>query len=82
MNNIINKLLLAGDKFMSEMHLRFTWLFAWTYIYMVCGSFTKNKTRIQKFKETWDSRCIYRNELEKACLQHDMEYRVSKDPNV
>ena len=27
---------------------------------------------MQKFKETRDSRYIYRNELDKACFQHDM----------
>ena len=36
--------------------------------YSACGSFTKNKERIKKFKETGDLRCIYRNELDKACL--------------
>ena len=39
-----------------------------------CGPFTKNKERVQKFKETGDSRYIYRNELDKACLHHDMAY--------
>ena len=33
-----------------------------------CGSFTKNKERIQKFIETGDSRYIYQNELVKACF--------------
>ena len=33
------------------------------------------KIRIQKFKETADPRYIYRNELDKACFQHDMAYR-------
>ena len=37
-----------------------------------CGPFTKNKERIEKFKETRDSRYIYRNELNKSCFQHDM----------
>ena len=43
MNEIVNKVLLAGDKLMPEMHLkqpRFT--------YSACGPFTKNKERIQK----------------------------------
>ena len=39
----------------------------------------KNKERIQKFKETGDSRCIYQNELGKACFQHNMAYRDFKD---
>ena len=36
-----------------------------------CGPFTKNKERIQKFKETEDSRYIYPKELDKACFQHE-----------
>ena len=41
----------------------------------------KNKERIQKIKETGDSRCIYENELDKACFQHDMTYGDFKDLN-
>ena len=52
----MNKFLLAGDKFMPEMHLRQPGL-----TYSACGPFTKNKERIQKFKEIGDSRCIYQN---------------------
>ena len=44
MNKIINEFLLAGDKFMSEMHLRQP-----RFTYSACGTFTKNKERIQKF---------------------------------
>ena len=69
MNKIVNKLLLAGDKFMTDMHLRRP-----GFTYSACGSFTKNKERMEKFKETGDSRYIYQNELEKACFQHDMAY--------
>ena len=69
MNDIINKFLLAGDKFMPEMHLRKP-----GFTYSACGRFSKNKERIQKFKKTGDSRYIYRNELDKACFQHDMAY--------
>ena len=39
----------------------------------------KNKERIQKFKEIGDSRCIYQNELDKTCFQHDMSYGDFKD---
>ena len=49
------------------------------FTYSACGPFTKNKERIQKFKETGDSRYIYRNELDKACFQHDMAYGYFKD---
>ena len=44
-----------------------------------CGPFTKNKERIQKFKETEDTSYIYTNELDKACFQHDMAYGDFKD---
>ena len=42
-------------------------------------SFTKSKERIQKFKETGDTKYIYRNELDKAYFQHDMAYGDFKD---
>ena len=69
MNEIVNKFLLAGDKFIPEIHLREPGL-----KYSACGAFTKNKEIIQKIKETRDSRYIYQNELDKACLQYDMAY--------
>ena len=59
MNEIVNKFLLAGDKFMPEMHLRQP-----RFTYSACGPLTKNKERIQKFKEAGGSRYIYQNELE------------------
>ena len=49
------------------------------FIYSACGPFTKNKERIQKFKETGDSRYIYQNELDKACFQQDVAYGHFKD---
>ena len=74
MNDIINKFLLAGDKFMPEMHLRQP-----QFTYSACEPFTKNKERIQKFKKTGDTKNIYRNELDKACFQYDMTYGDFKD---
>ena len=74
MNKIINKFLLVGDKFMPEVHLRQP-----GFTYSACGSFTKNKERIKKFNETGDTDYIYKNELEKACFQHDMTYGDFKD---
>ena len=44
------------------------------FTYSACRLFTKNKGRIQKFKETGDLRYIYQTELGKACFQHDMAY--------
>ena len=74
MNEVVNKLLLAGDKFMPEMHLKRP-----GFTYSACGPFTENKERIQKFKETGDTSYIYKNELDKACFQHDMAYGDFKD---
>ena len=74
MNNIINKFLLAGDKFMLEMHLRQP-----QFVYIASGPFTRHKERIKKFKQTGDTRYIYRNELDKACFQHDSAYADHKD---
>ena len=44
-----------------------------------CGAFTKNKQRIEKFMQTGNTNFIYKNELDKACFQHDMAYGKSKD---
>ena len=55
---------------MPEMHLKQP-----GFTYSACGPFiTKNKETIQKFKETGDTSYIYKNELDKACFQHDMPY--------
>ena len=67
MNEIINKFLLSGDKFIPEMYLK-----QLGFTYSACGPFTKNKERIQKFKEIEDTNYISKNELDKTCFQHDM----------
>ena len=74
MNETVNTFLLAGDNFMPEMHLKQPGL-----TYSTCGPSTKNKERIQKFKETGDTRYIYKNELDKACFQDDMAYGDFKE---
>ena len=66
---MINKFLLAGDNFMPKMHLRQP-----QFTYSACGPFIKNKERIQKFKDTGDTKYINRNELAKDCFQRDMAY--------
>ena len=73
MNNVINKFLLAGDKFMPEMNLRQS-----QFVYSACGPFTRHKERIKKFKQTGDTRYIYRNKVDKACFQHDSAYADHK----
>ena len=74
MNNIINKFLLAGDKFIPEMHLRQP-----QFVYSAYGLFTRHKERIKKFKQTGDTRYIYRNDLDKACFQRNSAYADNKD---
>ena len=74
MNEIINKFLLVGDKFMPERHLKQP-----GFTYSAYGPFTKTKERIEKFMQTGNTDFIYENELDKACLQHDMAYGKSKD---
>ena len=72
MNEIVNKFLLVGDKFMPEMHLKEP-----GFTYSACGPFTKNKERIEKCMQT--ENLFYKNELDKACVQHDMTYGKTKD---
>ena len=74
MNEIVKTFLLAGDKSMPEMHLKEP-----GFSYSACGPFTKNKERIKKFKETGDISYIYKDELDKACFQHDMASGDFKD---
>ena len=63
MNEIVNKLLLADDKFRPEMHLKQP-----GFAYSACGPSTKNKERLKKIKETGDTNYIYKNKLDKACF--------------
>ena len=74
MNEIVNKFLLVGDKFIPELHLKQP-----GFTYSACGPFTRNKERIEKFMQTGNTDFIYRNELDKAFFQHDMAYGKSKD---
>ena len=59
---------------MPEMHLK-----QLSFTDRACGPCTKNKERIEKFKQTGDTSYIYKNELDKVCFQHDMAYRDFKD---
>ena len=52
---------------MLEMHLKQP-----GFTYSACGPFIKNKERIQKIKETGERNYIYKNELDKACFQHNV----------
>ena len=66
---MVHKYLLARDKFLPEMYSKQP-----GFTYSTCGPFTTCKGRIQKFKETGDSRYIYKNERDKGSFQHDMTY--------
>ena len=65
---------MAGDKFMSELHLKQP-----GFTYAACGPFTKIEERIQKFIQTGNTSYIYQNHLDKACFQHDMADGKYKD---
>ena len=67
MNEVIKKFLLIGDKCMPEIYLKQP-----DFTYSACGPLTKNKERIGTFMQTGNTDFIYKNELGKACLQHDM----------
>ena len=57
------------DKFLPEMHLKQP-----GFTYSAYCPFTKNKDRIEKVIQTENTNFIYKNELDKACFQHDMAY--------
>ena len=54
MNAIVNKLLLAGEKFIPEMHLKQP-----GFTYSACGPFTKKKERIKKLKKKQENQDIF-----------------------
>ena len=56
MNEIVNKFLLVGDRFMPQMHLKQP-----GFTYSACGPFTKNKERIEKFMQTGNTDFIKMN---------------------
>ena len=66
MNEIVKKFLLVNDKFGGFTH-------------SACGPFTKKKERIEKFMQIGNTDFIYKNELDKACFQHDMAFGKSKN---
>ena len=74
MNEIVNKFLLTEDKFMPEMHLK-----QYGFPYSACSPLNKNKERIQKFMQTGNTNCIYKDDLDKSCFQHDVTYGKYKD---
>ena len=65
---------MAGDKLMPEVHLKQP-----GFIYNACGPFTHHCERFEKFRDTCNLKGLYRNELDKACFDHDAVYSDSKD---
>ena len=74
-SDITNKCLLVGDKLMPEMHLYQPKIGK----YSACGPFTKHEQRIKDFMKDGKLGHVYKNELDKACFQHDMAYSKYKD---
>ena len=71
MNEIVNKFLLAGDKFMCEMHLRQP-----GFTYSPCGLFTKKQT-IQKFMAYGDFKDLTETTCDK--ILYDKAFNVAKN---
>ena len=69
MNEMVNTFLLAGDKCMPEMHLR-----QLGFTYSACKPFNKSKERIQKFKETGDTKYI--TEMNQIMLVFSMKWLI------
>ena len=59
---------------MLEMHLKQP-----GFAYTSCRPFAKNKERIEKIRQTGNTNFIDKNELEKACFEHDMANVKLKD---
>ena len=66
--------MMTAGKFLPELHLKQP-----GFTYRACGTFTKHRERIEKFRETSNLKHLYRNELDKACFAHDAVYSNSKD---
>ena len=73
MNKIVNKFSLAGDTFMPEMHLKQPGLLIVLVLHLL------KKRKNWNIYKNWKSNCIYINDLNKACFQHNMVYGRSKD---
>ena len=70
---MIKKILLTGDKFPPKLHLKQP-----GFTYSACGTFTKHRERIQKFRETGNLKHLHRSELDKACFAQDTACSESK----
>ena len=64
MNEIVNKLLVTGDRFMLEMHLKQP-----GFTYSACRLFIKKKERFEKFMQTGNTDFIYKNDIDRARIK-------------
>ena len=69
MNEIVNRFLLAGNKFMPEICLKQP-----GFSYSASGPFTRNKERVETYIQTANTDHICRDDPDKACVQYDMAY--------
>ena len=74
MNGIVNTFLLVGDTFMPGMYFKQP-----GFTYSLVDHSQKTNKELKKFVQTGYTDFIYKNELDKACFQHDMAYGKSKD---
>ena len=69
MHKLINKFLLAGERFIPELYFKQP-----EFTYSACGPYTKHRERIQKFREASNLKHLHKNELDKACFSHGALY--------
>ena len=75
MDQIVNKFLLTGDKFMLELHM----IQPGVGKYAACKPFIKTSQCIDRFMKTGKLESTYKNDQDRACFQHDMAYGDYKD---
>ena len=74
MNEIVNKFLLAGGKFMPEMHLKQQHL-----LIVLVDQLLETKNEFKNLKKQEIQAIFTKNELDKTCFPHDMAYGNFKD---
>ena len=60
MNETVNKFLFVGDKFIPELHLKQP-----GFSDSLCGPFSKNKERTEKYMQAGNTNYIHKNDLDK-----------------
>ena len=73
-NEILNRFLLTGDKFIPEIYLKQP-----GFTYSACPPLANNKEKLQKFVQTGNTNYIDKNDLDQGCFQHDKAYSKYRD---